>query len=259
MAFQVDCTFAGASVVTFPAGNLEVGLPVLPVSVAVHPNVPIPPVGQEHYKVYIPVSFRSQLRAAEVNGNPTFNQNPALALTTPGTWDFSVTVRDTGSAATNISYGEFGIQRFTSISVSGNPTGNAPPGGSTGWMATQSAITYASNAPYTVRVEIDNLVDLVTPIGANFVEVHNLHGNATALNSGIDIATAFAGPATPLYVWGALGTPIAASNHGTTSIGPLDSNYFGAETTNLQWRVAVPVGTAEGVYTSEIRVTVDNT
>jgi hypothetical protein len=261
LAFQLDCTNAGAVTVTYPSGNLEVTTPGVATIQNWWSDVLYP--GQEVFRVYIPVNFGPQLRAGDVDGYGTYDQVPASALITMGTWDFSVTVRDTSSSANNVSYGEFGIQRFVNVAVTGDPTGNAPPGGSTDWMGIQSQITYSSNFAYTVIVEIDDLVDPLnplTPILATNVEVQNMHANATG-NSGIDAPTFFVGPrpGNMLYVWGAPGVPIAASNHGTTSIGPLDSNFFGAETTNLRWRVGVPGGTGEGVYTSTIYVTVDNT
>jgi hypothetical protein len=256
LAFQVDCTFAGVVTVTYPnAPILEVTTPGV-ADIQMGYFDPLYP-GQEHYEVFIPVHFGEQLRAAPVNGYNTYSFDPLVGHQTQGTWDFDVVVRDTLSAATNTGYGEFGIQKMVTNTVSGNPVGNAPPGGSTGWMLVQSVITYSSNTDYYVTVEIDDLLDsgLGEYVTADNVEVQNLHPDSGA--SDIGAATFFTDSGTPLYVWGSLNVPVMASNHGTFSAGPSDSNFLTpGTTTRLQWRVTVPAGTSEGVYTSTIYVTI---
>ncbi len=278
LAFEILCDFSMVTTVNFPGGDLEIvsndGAAPLDVSTT-------EPVGQERYQVAVPITFGAQVRAAEYGGVAPSGAHHSIApqntpdttaLNNPYTWDFSVSVRDSvQTSAAVIGCAEFGIYRMVSLSVAGNPTGNAPPGGST-VMAPHSAITYSSNTAYFVNVTLtgDLLLNGVGPanIPTTSIYVQNMHSEAVYnVNSYIaGSPTRLAAANVNLYVWGANNTAlpnddiyILASNHGTTSAGPATSDYTGAgeTTTELQWSVDVPGATPEGFYWATILITID--
>ncbi|MBA3046079.1 MAG: hypothetical protein KKH41_09025 [Candidatus Thermoplasmatota archaeon] len=264
LAFTILCDSTGATSVFYPAPDLEVT--TAPATPVLHWANPVDLSGaQDHYRFYIPVWFGNQLRMADYGGvganGPDYSSNPTVALNDVDSWDFSVRVFDTTSGGFNISYGEFGIKETISIAVTGNPTGNAPPGSNDNVMGPVSTIVYSANNDYYVDVEIPDLhmngdILIANPIPATSVSVQNLHTNATG-NSDIAARTFFIGPAAPLLVWGTVGVPIAPDGNGTISAGPLETNFnSGTVYTELEWLVNVPGATAEGVYWGTIHITI---
>jgi hypothetical protein len=265
LAFEIYCDPLDATpfetYVNLPGGELE----IISTGPAIFTNLSDNPyAGQDNYTVYIPVTFGSQIRAAEYGGvapiGPDYSRDKLVSLNNAYSWDFSITVRDRAqTTATNRSYGEFGVQMAVSISASGNPTGNAPPGGST-VLEPYTSITYSSNTPYFVNVTLQNnlLLNGVGPVNIPTTNlfVQNVHGDANVANSEISGPLNIPAPLTERYVWGLPATPIAPSGHGTISAGPLDSDFTTPGTvTELEWSVNVPA-VQEGVYWTFIIVTI---
>jgi hypothetical protein len=183
------------------------------------------------------------------------------SLMDANSWDFSVTVRDAGSGGFNRSFAEFGVKEAWSIAVSGNPTGNAPPGTSDNPMGPNSAIVYSANTDYYVDVAIPHLYKNGNPASPDFisalnVKIENTHLDAGIGNSDISTQVAFVGPNTPYYVWGIALTPLSPLNNGLVSAGPIESDYTGAAITELAWWVTVPGATPEGIYWGVITITI---
>ncbi|MCK4757053.1 MAG: hypothetical protein KAS67_01235 [Thermoplasmata archaeon] len=229
------------------------------------------PAGEEHHRVELGVYFGKQVRAADGTGfagaGPDYHYDPDIALDDPDSWDFSVTIRD-GAAptASNTSYGEFGLFRYTNITVTGDPGGNAPPGIDNYSMGANSQITYSTNTDYYVNVSIDNLnrIGGGGSIPASNVKV--LINSPLANNTNTQIngswgpaGRAFPGANQTLGIWGNTSQPawaIDAPRNGTTAHGPWGSDFNGYGATIVEWYVTVPAATAEGVYRSKITFTI---
>jgi hypothetical protein len=263
LAFEIRCnSTTWDTFVNFPAGGPELTSAGPAVAIPRGYNTLNP--SQDLYLVYIPVHFGNQIRAAEYGGvapiSPGFSRIKATALNNVNTWDFSIRAFDrVQTSASNTSWGEFGIQRTVAISVSGNPTGNAPPGGST-ILSPATNIVYSSNTPYFVNVTLaDNLLlNGVGPVNipTTSIRVRNNHPDVTAGNSEIPASTIITAPLADRYVWGLPGTNISAAGNGTTSAGPMATNYWGFPSTDLIWSVNVPA-IQEGIYWTRIVVSID--
>ncbi|MFO7619480.1 MAG: Ig-like domain-containing protein [Thermoplasmata archaeon] len=271
LAFELRCYYDPAST-TWPVVVIHPsGAPgeVTTIGVASPPHLEDnsnPDPNQWIYNITIPVHFGPQLRAATVDGYFTYG-DAATALVTPNTWDFSVAVRDKNqTSAMSTLYGEFGIEKFVQLSVTGMPNGNAPPGGYVEITSEYSEITYSSNTYYYVAVNIPDLYLDGIPgpgnpkIDAANVGVMNRHPDALT-DSAIPGPGYhnFIGPEMDLYVWGSFGMPVNSTGNGTLSAGPYDSNFRGGASynvTELGWAVTVNAGIPEGIYTATIYVTI---
>ena len=112
------------------------------------------------HRVYINVTFGKQTASAPGDGawSPAISWDKNVGLDDANSWDLKMLLMDTGtSEAQNASYAEFGVQRYGSLSVSGNPSGSIPPGASA-ILATPSRITYSTNVVYQLNVSIPNLL-----------------------------------------------------------------------------------------------------
>ncbi len=270
LAFTITCDFTGNAVVTYPdTPNLEVQ--TAPATVQLYYVNPIDPTGdQDHYRVFVPVWLGNQIRAADGSGfgsgDMDYSKFKNQALMDPNSWDFSVTVQDATSGGYNTSYGEFGIQEAWNVSVTGSPTGNAPPGSNDNALGPNSNIVYSANTLYYVSVAIPDLFLNGNPLALNWipagsVSVTNINPDAVGF-SDIPIETAFIGPGVPWYVWG-ISVPMTLMNplnNGLVSAGWTVSDYTNPATafTELYWEVNVPGGTPEGIYWGTITVTIDN-
>ncbi len=256
------------------------------------PPPPIPPVrefyissywsdplphGSDGYthRVLINVTFNKQTYAADGTG---FLNGPAaggaiwdkaLALNDPGSWDMQVHIFDTSMPSMyNITWEEFGIKQFASISSMGSPTGSAPPG-ETGYYLGSCELHYSSNVAYFVTVSIPDLHMNGDPLNPKYIPVNSLYiQNFHSLAPGysdIESMTYFSLPNSPMNIWGIgnpIPTPITVPIHGTESSGPLYSDYTAAamgaafETTEFGWWIDVPVSVSAGVYRAIITVTI---
>jgi len=257
--------------ITYPAGDLEFADISVTETEIMTPNPASDPGNNR--RLAFEINFGPQARMADYGAvapiGPLFDTEPLIALNNPHSWDFSVTVRDRAlPAAAAVKYGEFGVQTLSSVTVTGNPSGAAPPGTWDNPMVETSQITYSSNAPYFVNVSIPDLYLGGNPasldwIPATDVSVMNIEPRADAATSGIDGWTYFTGPNTYLYVWGLNLAPLAPVGNGTISNGVYISDYNAAANaantyTELAWRVTVIAGTPEGMYWGVITVSIEN-
>ena len=172
-------------------------------------------------------------------------------------------------------FSEFGIEKQVAISVTGNPTGNTPPGSSDVALTTPSQITYSANTDYWVNVSIPNLLENgVGPADILATNVGVANSNVFAAQTYTEINAAdylvgrtFTGANQELCVWGNRSlaqTFIDAPSNGSVSFGPFGSDYNAVwtngamMTTQLDWWITVPGSTTEGVYWATIMITIDS-
>ncbi len=219
------------------------------------------------HRLYINLTFGPQTTMASGAGTPAGLNNiwdRAFALNDAFTWDIRLWLYDQGStAARNITYNEFGMQRYASISTSGNPSGSIPPGSVQG-LSEPTTIYYSTNSQYKLNVSIPNLLKDGDPtkfISVGYVQVWNDHSNADGSNSMISSWTQVTGPDAQMLIWGTGVTWIQPVGSGTVTSGPMYSDYTAAitpeafEVTQVWWAVEVPVGTPEGVYRATVTIT----
>jgi hypothetical protein len=221
------------------------------------------------HRLYINLTFGPQTTMANGALTPAtggFIWDRNFALNNQWTWDLRFWLYDSFSpTARNITYDEFGMQRYASVSTTGNPSGSIPPGAMAP-LSEPTVITYSTNAQYKLNVSIPNLLKDGDPskyISVGYVRVWNDHSNANAGNSNISnpAYTQFNGPNQNQLIWGTSGTWIQPVGSGTVSSGPMYSDYTAAlvpqtfEVTEVYWVVEVPVGTPEGVYRATVTIT----
>ena len=262
--FSITWTSAGGAVLNQPSpGPLNDEFTVVSSweDPGIYPN--------QAHRVYINVSFGRQTYAADGNGFVNLGATGGRiwdfnsGLNDPNSWDFNFGVYDSvQTGARNDTWEEFGVNEAVSISVTGNPTRNAPPGATWGAMTPSSDITYSSNLPYWVNVSLVDVLYLngIGPgpnIPVNNIRIQNVNPQANAGNSGISAMTPFVAPglANELGVWGVAGpggeqpTPL----NGTYAFGDYGSDFNspGAYTTIVNWEAQVPV-VQEGLYWTTI-------
>ena len=223
----------------------------------------------DHYYIYFNITIGPQMRAADSDGT----WNPSSDIWTPGnpgsfndpdSWNFQINVYDNSFAgAYNITYDEFGLFRFTNVTATGNPTGNAPPGSDDIFLGT-SQLACAANSPYYVNVSIPRLnmttddSKFILPPSIAVVSTSTLANNSnTEINSTWPVGRPFQGVNQPLGIWGngTMGAPnfmVPAPKNGTTAHGPWGSDYNGYGATIINWYISVPGGTEEGIYQASV-------
>ncbi len=222
------------------------------------------------WRLYFNITFDNQTWAADGNGfgnGASSNINdPGQSLNDINSWDMRFQIYDQNFVtALNESYEEFGIFKFTNISVSGNPMGNAPPGTNDSALSPFSQITYAANLDYYLNVSITNLskVGGGAEIGANNIRVEMNDPQANSTNTQLnDTFSYFPDADIPLGIWGNVSQPVSnwvlpAPLNGTTANGPFGSDYnaYGGAT-DLEWYATVPGATLEGIYEAVITITI---
>ena len=272
---QYDVT-SGAYALMYP-GALE----VLVGSAAIVDTLVVNPLGADYHILELPIYLGSQIRWGDGNsfgsGDDIGNDGEYLkndGLQDIDSWDFQVQIRDAGNpSALESMYGEFGVDETVSIAVTGNPSGNAPPGSGITPLANPSIISYSANTAYWVNMSIPNLYEngLITAldwIDCDDVYAWNSQVNSTAVNTdffGGYIAMPIV-QNTDAYIWADnVGTdiPMAAPNNGTNAAGPDVTNYnaplWGEDDfTQIDWAVDVQAATPEGVYWGVITFTIDS-
>jgi uncharacterized repeat protein (TIGR03803 family)/parallel beta-helix repeat protein len=221
------------------------------------------------HQLYINVTFGPQTWAA--TGPATANggsNGKNTALNDANTWDMQVHIYDQfNTGMNNITYEEFGIKQFASISSSGSPSGSAPPGTTNYHLSTPCTIYYATNTAHYVTVAISDLHFGGNPLDTKLIpatnlHVENLHSLATVSSSDISVQTPFVAAGTPLYVWGlSIGTLMSAPMHGTELAGPGYTNYSAIvtppfEVTTVDWWIDVPASISSGIYIGTITITI---
>ena len=251
-------------------GNAVINYPSAPefiidstwVDPVVYPN--------DAHRLYINVTFGNQTRMADSsfsNGAAADILDKNAAHNDVNSWDYMFHIYDESNTNSfEEAFEEFGIVETVSISVSGNPSGNTPPGSIDVLLFNPSQIICTSNTGYWVNVSIPDLLESgvgPTNIPATDVSVRNSNFQANVGNSQIFAMTGIAGAGTNMYVWGLGGSPITSPQNGTTCVGDWVSNYNAAglgldDYTQLDWWVTVNAGTPEGVYWAIITITIDS-
>ncbi len=217
------------------------------------------------WHMYFNITFNNQTRAADgnnfANGAAGNIGDVNQALNDPNSWDFRFQIYDnTYSTALNESYEEFGVYRFTNITVSGNPSGNAPPGTKNYTLSPHSFINYSANVPYYLNTSI---TDLDRIGGGGTISAINVSANITSIlanNTYSEMngtAQSMPGADIEVGVWGnssmaAQYWSMPAPMNGTTAHGPWGSDFNNFKSTQIQWYINVPAATPEGVYDAVI-------
>ncbi len=157
--------------------------------------------GYEHHYLFFNVTFGPQLR---YSGNTAMTDagdtSELLGYNDPDTWNMEIRAVD-GTLPTNkeSKYTEFGLYKYTSITVSGSPSGGAPPGMSVN-LSHPNRVYYSANIDYQVGVKIGNLTD-----GAGHIipatSVSVMAPDVDAGDSSISTKTYFTAADSELAVW----------------------------------------------------------
>ena len=202
-------------------------------------------------------------------GNEVYMKN--LALGDPNSWDMRVRIWDTDYLeSNNLSFEEFGVYKFTNITVTGNPSLSAPPGSSYKAMNQDSQILYSSNVPYLLNVSIPDLQrdgggDSIAATYINISIVNDLGlvdiDPYTELNWTAYDGIAFSGADAPRSIWGnrsELVKYLPAPDNGTTAHGLWGSDFNNMGATQVNWWASVPATTLEGIYRAKITFTLED-
>ena len=157
--------------------------------------------GYEHHYFYINVSFGPQmLYSGNTAMTDSGDSTESAGYNDAGTWNMEIRATDSTSSMNKDSkYTEFGLYKYTAITVSGNPSGGAPPGMSVN-MSTPNRVYYSANIDYQVKVKIGDLKNAAGDIiPASRVSV--VAPDADGGDSGISVKKYFSGPDSELLVW----------------------------------------------------------
>ena len=279
LAFRLNYwVWNGTYMIMYPtAPDLEIIVDPLGYSDVITAIHPTNPGVEDEHTIELPIWFGNQLRVADGDGwisgdDVAFDGELDINLgcLDRDSWNFNITIRDRlNPTGFNTSYSEFGIDETVSISATGNPAGNAPPGSGVVALANPSIITYSANTDYWVNVSIPHLYENGNDASLNWincddVHVQNMCPNVTASNSDIDVQITM--PIVEdqdVYVWGQALTPILAPSNGTTAAGPFITNYNAPlwlenDYTQLDWAVEVLASIPEGIYWATITITIES-
>ena len=278
LAFTLLHVVGGATTIQYPLAATEINTALATDTVWwPHPT----DATQDHHHLEIPIYLGAQIRNASadnfLSGDTDFDADPNNALLDQWSWDFNITVRDRfNPTAKSTSHGEFGVQKAVSVLATGNPTGNAPPGSVGTPLLNPSLITYSANADYWVNVSVPHLYENGNDLSPNWipassVNVSNVNVLSDSTYSDIDGNTCpegrpMLGEDADWCVWGNSTTTTwtPAPCNGTTAFGEFGSDYNAVGlgnapgTTELNWWIAIPATTPEGVYWGAITITIDS-
>ncbi len=233
-------------------------------------------VDENTRRFFFNVTLGPQTWAADGNGfgnrigTPYYDK--LAALNDPNSWDFRIRVFDNDFVDSfNLSFGEFGVFRYTNITATGNPGGNAPPGAVNAVLGPQTQIIYSANVPYYVNISIGDLLRQggggSIPASKINVSLQNDSGMNLDLYSEINGDDWVNGRSFPgagitngLCVWGnrtQAAQDIPAPRNGTTSHGPWGSDFNSLGVSNINWWANVPGGTLEGIYQATVTFTIE--
>jgi hypothetical protein len=200
----------------------------------------------QRYSFKIPFELRSQVRQAN---------DPVASGTSGyddlGSWNAQFVALDNGNNnvtqranETSSVYYEFGIYKYTAIAFTNTWTGTGAVAPGASISTNTRTISHVSNAPYRLSVYVSSTLSDVT----DAIAVTNIMVTAAG-DSGdaVTTNTSFAGVGSgfPIYLLGDASTPHAFDATGD------------AETTGLQFKVNVPLGTPAGTYTANVVVKVE--
>ncbi|MCK5310118.1 MAG: hypothetical protein KAJ64_05675, partial [Thermoplasmata archaeon] len=223
-------------------------------------------VDGSYNQIYLNITFEklTAVAGSDLLMGPSATPWDVNSLLNADSWDFRAMAYIPSSTIKNVSYGEFGINEYASVSVIGSPGGSVPPGVTDYALSTPSRIYYSTNAPYTLNVSVPNIYKDGNPASPNWIDasdvkVQNTHVDADITNSEIHtFPTPFVGPGDDLHIWWIAGAPVNPTNHGTEMAGPTHSDFSAAgafEVTEVYWWITVPAGLPEGVYRGTITIT----
>ncbi len=193
-----------------------------------------------------------QMRHANgLDGNfnePVYSTVRSEGLSTTNTWNLHISAN---GGESNM-YGEFGVYRFTSLTlagVTGTYTGLGAPGQTIELTATSSTIVnYSANCNHTLKMylETDLIGDSgVTRIGATNLTFKGGYGNSTLTGYG---------EFNSVYILGNIGSwyaPRNRFNYTTTATNTSDENGM-TDYPNIIWWLDIPMGIPEDVYRANV-------
>ncbi len=225
------------------------------------------PVAGDHWWIELEIYFGPQTRAADgqgfANGDSTNESDIFQSFTDPDSWNFMMEIYDTTfTTASSKGYEEFGVFKYTNITVSGNPSGNSPPGTSDNAIGS-STVTFSANVPYYVNVSIPDLARVGGggSIAATYIAASSASPLANNTNCGMNSTWIYGKPFPGAYqnlsVWGNTSQPftdwyVPAPDNGTAAHGPWGSDFNANGATIVDWFASVPGGTGEGIYRATI-------
>ncbi|MCK4757151.1 MAG: hypothetical protein KAS67_01725 [Thermoplasmata archaeon] len=219
------------------------------------------------YRLFFNVTFDRQTWAADgtgfANGASSNINNQIASLDDPNSWDVRFQIWDqTYVSALNESYEEFGIYRFTNVTVANNPVGSAPPGTNGVPLGPNSQVTYSANIDHYLNMSIEDL----ERTGGGVIPAINISANivsplANDINSQLNNTTYMPGPLMEICIWGNTTQPfadwmMAAPLNGTNAHGPWGSDFNSMGATEISWYADIPAGIPEGVYETFITFTI---
>ncbi len=168
--------------------------------------------GYEHHYLFINVSFGPQLRYSSNTAMTDIGDtSESLGYNDADTWNMEIRAVDSTLPLNKDSkYTEFGLYKYTSITVSGNPSGSSPPGQHV-VLTNPSRVFYAANIDYWVYVQITNLTsgngDIIPA-----TSVSAILPDAEAADSQLYSWTYFPGANTEMTVWDIPDAPYLGGN-----------------------------------------------
>ncbi len=161
----------------------------------------------EYHDLFLNVSLGPQMFRSLNDGMTYLNDTSALTgFNDDNTWNYQIVVSDISTGVNDTRYSEFGLYQYTSISITGSPSGAAPPGTNNLSLGGPTVLKYSSNTYYGINVSVTDLTDGAgDSITASSVGVVNWDGNIGGVSemgyvSGWPVH--FAAADTPLKVWG---------------------------------------------------------
>ncbi len=177
-----------------------------------------------------------QFRYAPGDGAWDNTQN---ATNDPFSWNFNITVTDSGEDALQESIvwlnDEFGVYYYSEIASAGWPVIVGNPGDNATANTNISLVT-RSNCNYSLSVDVDNLTHITYP--AAVISRERIWTQGGDLNTSTNF-TAISGI---IYFYGALGTYHLAENNGS-----------GVTTNDVEYKCNIPIGQMAGDYKATIR------
>ncbi len=201
-------------------------------------------VANQNFTFNLSFSFDAQIRQADLPSNTA-----AGSYNDANSWNAEIRAKDTDNVdvinrgnATNV-YHEFGVYKFTSVTIASNwDAGTIAPGAS-GTSAIVT-VTHQSNRDYKMKVWFDTTLTS----GGNTIGLTNI--NITAAGDANDNITSD-------LSFSALGEANAVYIRGTSTWNWSHNVSSDQETTGVQFRVFVPFGSAAGSYTATLTIKVE--
>ena len=171
-------------------------------------------------------------------------------------WNFNITAYDGNEAHTiadddGTTGLEFGVLKYTEVSVGNDWAAGSIAPGSSG-TANKQTITYYSNDDFVLKIELDSTLYCAIP--SETIAVTNIEVTAAGdSNDDITSDTAFTAENTPIEI-----LSLTSGNiHGDHSVYNGNTTQASPATIDIEFKVTVPFGTLAGDFTADIIVTID--